>query len=294
MARLFGLIGNRADLAGRVLALETDPLRVKAHRSGSGKEFGPLGWGVGFYQSGEVLMRRRPIDDRAEIDVAKNCVDVRADVMIGHVRVATVGALRTENTHPFRYRQWLFAQTGTLPAFESLRERLVASVPEFLRGDIRGETDSEVVFHIFLSFLHDAGRLNDIAVDDAVVGSALRSTLQVVDQMSAENGNAPAALNILVTNGDFLVAVRRAGENGTDEKIPGNVMAYRTVIGRNDAEMIIGDDPQLRRRSPDFANLRFVLIASDFDVDPPARWKRISDRAVVTITRGDEPKVESF
>jgi predicted glutamine amidotransferase len=295
MARLFGLIGNRADLAGRVLALEADPLRVRAHRSSKeAKDEGPLGWGVGFYQSGEVLMRRRPIDDRAEIDVAKNCADVRADVMIGHVRMATVGALRTENTHPFRYRQWLFAQTGTIPAFDSLRERLVASVPEFLRGDIRGETDSEVVFHIFLSFLHDAGRLNDAAVDAAVVGGALRSTLQVVDQMSAETGNPPAPLNMLVTNGDFLVAVRRGVENPAPDAVADNVMAYRMVIGRNDAEMIIGDDPQLRRRSPDFANLRFVLLASNFDVDPPARWKRIGDRAVVTITRNDEPKVESF
>jgi glutamine amidotransferase len=294
MARLFGLIGNRADIAGRVLALETEALRVKSQRAG--KDAGPLGWGVGFYQSGEVLMRRRPIDDRPEIDVAKNCADVRADVMIGHVRVATVGALRTENTHPFRYRQWLFAQTGTIPEFDSLRERLVASVPEFLRGDIRGETDSEVVFHIFLSFLHDAGRLNDAAVDEAVVGSALRSTLQVVDQMAAEGGHAPAPLNTIVTNGDFLVAVHRGIEAKSAEGpgTPGGMMAYRTVIGRNDAEMIIGDDPQLRRRSPDFANLRFVLLASDFDVDPPPRWKRIGDRAVVTITRGDEPKVEAF
>ena len=61
-------------------------------------------------------MRRRPIDDRDEIDVAKLAGDVRADVLIGHVRTATVGTLRTENTHPFRYRQWLFAQTGTLVA----------------------------------------------------------------------------------------------------------------------------------------------------------------------------------
>ena len=52
MARLFGLIGNRTDLAGRVLASEADALRVQS-RGGS------LGWGVGFYQGGEVLMRRR-------------------------------------------------------------------------------------------------------------------------------------------------------------------------------------------------------------------------------------------
>ncbi|MGH7281499.1 MAG: class II glutamine amidotransferase [Polyangiaceae bacterium] len=289
MARLFGLIGNRADLAGRVLALETEALRVRASHEGRAPSFagGPLGWGVGFYQSGEVLMRRRPIDDRAEIDMAKNCADVRADVMIGHVRVATVGALRTENTHPFRYRQWLFAQTGTIPAFEKVRERMIASVPEFLRGDIRGETDSEVVFHVFLSFLHDAGRLNEMTVDEKIVGSALRSTLHVVDEMIAESGSSPAALNILVANGESIVAMQRGPVNG-------NAMAYRSIVGKSDAEMIVGDDPQLRRRAPDFANLRFTLIASDFDTEPPPRWKRVGDRAIVTLTRGDEPKFESF
>src|SRR5215469_1828946 len=104
MARLFGMIGNRPDLAGRILSAESDVLRARALAAPS-----PLGWGVGFYQGGEVLMRRRPIDDRPEIDVAKLAADVRADVLIGHVRSATVGALRTENTHPFRYREWLFA-----------------------------------------------------------------------------------------------------------------------------------------------------------------------------------------
>ena len=289
MARLFGLIGNRADLAGRVLALEADALRVRSSHEGRARSLGggPLGWGVGFYQSGEVLMRRRPIDDRPEIDMAKNCADVRADVMIGHVRVATVGALRTENTHPFRYRQWLFAQTGTIPSFDRARERMIASVPEFLRGDIRGETDSEVVFHVFLSFLHDAGHLNEMTVDEKIIGSALRSTLHVVDEMIAESGSSPGPLNILVANGDCIVAMQRGPTDG-------NAMAYRSILGRSDAEMIVGDDPQLRRRTPDFANLRFTLIASDFDDEPPPRWKRVGDRAIVTLTRGDEPKIEAF
>ena len=43
--------------------------------------------------------------------------------------------------------------------FDSIRDRLVASVPEFLRSSIRGETDAEILFYVFLSFLHDAGRL---------------------------------------------------------------------------------------------------------------------------------------
>jgi predicted glutamine amidotransferase len=296
MARLFGLIGNRPDLAGRILGLESEALRVRSSKVPNSAasatpgpspplspQASPLGWGMGFYQGGEVLMRRRPIDDREEIDVAKLAGDVRADLLIGHVRSATVGALRTENTHPFRYRQWLFAMTGTVAQFESVRDRLIASVPEFLRGNIRGETDSEIVFHVFLSFLHDAGRLNDAVVPENAVRDALRSSLSVVDGMAAEVGGEPSKVNLLVANGDVLIGVQK-----------GDRMSYRVLSGKNDADMIIGEDNQLRRRAPELANMHFTLAASDFDVELPPRWKPLAPGAIMTMTRGDAPRIEAL
>ncbi len=280
MARLFGMIGNRPDLGPRALAFEAEPLRARAKGQ-------PLGWGLGFYQGGEVLMRRRPIDDRPDIDVAKLATDVRADLVVGHVRSATVGGLRTENTHPFRYRQWLFVQTGTVGEFDQVRERLLGSVPEFLRGGIRGETDAELVFHVFLSFLHDAGRLDNGLADAGPVREALRSSIAVVDGMTAEVGAPPASLNLLATNGDFLVAVHRAAE-------PTGEMRYRIFSGKSDAELLIGDDPQLRRKTPELAGMHFGIIASDFDDPPPPRWKPVAQHAIVTMTRGQDPQIEKL
>lgn len=276
MARLFGLIGNRRDLGGRVLALESEALSVRTRGS-------PLGWGLGFYQGGEVLMRRRPIDDRDEMNLAKLAADVRADILMGHVRSATVGALRTENTHPFRHRQWLFAQTGTLGVFDSIRERLLSSVPEFLRGNIRGETDSEIVFHVFLSFLHDAGMLNDGTVPASAVREALRSSLAVIEGMAAEVGDGVLKTNLLVSNGDVLVAVHKNAE-----------MSYRVFSGKSDADIILGEDLQLRRRAPELAHMHFTLVASDLDVELPPRWKPIALNSVVTMTRVDAPKIEAL
>jgi len=215
MARLFGIIGNRPDLTARILAFEGEALRARSQGE-------PLGWGIGFYQGGEVLIRRRPIDERQELDVSRLAADVRADLLIGHVRHATVGALRTENTHPFRYRQWLFAQTGTVSDFEQVRERLVGSVPDFLRSGIRGETDAEVVFHVFLSFLHDAGLLNNGSVDVLPVREALRSSLAVIDGITAEAGIPPGKLNLMVSNGDQIVALHRSD----------SLMGLRTFSGK--------------------------------------------------------------
>jgi len=274
MARLFGLLGNRSDLTGRVLAFERDALRVKSG--------GSVGWGLGFYQGGEVLIRRRPIDEREEIDVAQLGADVRGDVVVGHVRQATVGNLRTENTHPFRYRQWLFAQTGTIAAFDQVRDRLLGSVPEFLRAGIRGDSDAEILFHVFLSFLHDAGRLNDAVVDPSVVREAIRGSLSLVESISAEVGGGPAEVNIIVSNGDLIAAAHRRQR-----------MAVREIKGRDDAEAIIGDDLQLRRRTPELSQVHFVLVASDFDQDTlPPRWNAVADRAMVTLSRGESPKIE--
>jgi glutamine amidotransferase len=273
MARLFGLIGNRADLAGRVLAHEAKALRVRAS--------GPMGWGLGFYQGGEVLMRRRPIDERDEIDVAKNAGDVRTDVLLGHVRNATIGNLRTENTHPFRYRQWLFAQTGTVDKYDLVHDRLLTNVPEFLRGDIRGETDAELVFHVVLSFLHDAGRLQDGAVEPAAVRDALRSTKSMIDAMMDEVGGSPLALNVLMTNGEHMVGLHTSGP-----------MAYVELAGKSDADMLIGDDTQLRRRAPELARMHCVLLASDFDEPPGGRFKTLPEASLITLRRDVAPSSE--
>jgi glutamine amidotransferase len=278
MARLIGIIGNRPDLAARVLAFESDALRARSKGT-------PLGWGLGFYQGGEVLMRRRPIDERPDIDIAKLAGDVRADLVVGHVRQATIGALRTENTHPFRYRQWLFAQTGTVSEFDQVRERLIASVPEFLRSGIRGDTDAEVVFHVFLSFLHDAGRLSDGPVEGPLVREALRSTLAVVDGMTSEVGSGAAQLNMMLSDGAELVAVHRSTSG----------MSLRTLSGKGDADAVIGDDVQLRRKIPELGRMHFTLVASDFDETPPnGRWKAVPECAIVTMTRDDDPRIEAL
>lgn len=278
MARLFGIIGNRPDLAARVLAFEGEALRARSKGT-------PLGWGLAFYQGGEVLMRRRPIDERTDIDVAKLAADVRADLVVGHVRHATVGALRTENTHPFRYRQWLFGQTGTVPEFEQVRERLVSSVPEFLRGGIRGDTDAEVVFHVFLSFLHDAGRLDDGRVDAGVLVEALRSSLAVVDGMTAEVGARAASMNLVVSDGDQIVAVHRSDA----------AMRLLVLSGKADADAVIGEDPQLRRKIPELQRMHFTLVASDFDEVPPnGRWKAVPEASMVTTSRDADPTTEAL
>ncbi|MDB4998071.1 MAG: Glutamine amidotransferase class-II [Myxococcaceae bacterium] len=73
-------------------------------------------------------------------------------------------------------------------------------------------------------------------------------------------------------------------------------MAWRVFAGKNDADTLIGEDLQLRRKAPELAQMHFTLLASDFDSplesEALRHWKPVDDRAIVTLTRGQEPKTE--
>ena len=166
-----------------------------------------------------------------------------------------------------------------------MRDRLIASVPDFLRSGIRGDTDAEVVFHVFLSFLHDAGRLDDGVVEPSLVREALRSSLAVVDGMTAEVGGESVKLNLMVASSDQIVAVHRSPA----------AMSVRVLSGKADADAAIGDDPQLRRKIPELARVHFTLAASDFDdAVPSGRWKVVPDCAIVTMSRDEDPSIEGI
>jgi predicted glutamine amidotransferase len=276
MARLFGFIGNRPDLGARVLELNASVLRVRRRQDD------PLGWGIGFYQAGEVLLRRRPTDDREVIDMAQAAAAIHTDVLIGHARCATVGSLRTENTHPFRYRGWLFAQTGTISGFARLRERLLESQPEFLRRNVRGETDSELFFYLFLSFLHDAGHLTDGATAPEQIVSALRATVSLVDRLSAEEGFSANSGDALVTNGEQLIALHRSG-----------TMAYRVLRGRHDLEALLGEEGVRKARIPSVESTRFTLVVSELESVLPD-WQAVEGRSIITLNRSDDPQIEAL
>ena len=276
MARMFAYIGNRGDLGPQLLARHKDLLRVSASAEK------PVGWGVGFYQSGEVLLRRRPIDERSNVDLSSVVEGTRTDILIGHIRRPGIGALRTENTHPFRYRSWLFAQTGTIVGFERLRERLLESQPTFLRRNIRGETDSEMFFYLFLSFLHDAGHLSRSVVAPEAVISALRSSIALVDRLSAEEGHPENSGDVLVTNGEHLFAVHRD-----------NAMAFRVLRGRSDMEELLGPDSSSANRGAHWENSQLTLIVSDPKTTPPD-WTAVETGRIVTLTRTDDPIIEAL
>ncbi|HET6411348.1 MAG TPA: class II glutamine amidotransferase [Anaeromyxobacter sp.] len=172
----------------------------------------PDGYGFGHYQAGNVLLGKRPSGAAAPLSLPELVGKIDSEALIAHARRATVGKAKDENTHPFRFRRWLFAHDGTVEGFDRVRPRLVEALPDFLRRNIMGDTDSEHAFMLFLSQLKDQGALDDLDADARAVGRSLARTVRQLEAWSREvSEQRPSRLNFVVTNGRVMVATRRGG-----------------------------------------------------------------------------------
>ncbi|MDY7225088.1 class II glutamine amidotransferase [Hyalangium rubrum] len=163
--------------------------------------------GVGTYADGEVLLRRLASDAGLTLDSLPPPHESAA--LIFHEGRLPVGMSLEENTQPFRSRNWLFAHQGTLNEFERLRASLLSELPEHLRWQVKGATDSEVAFAHFLKLLRDKGRTEDPRLEAEVAGALLAETARELERAAAREGAArTSTLNFVATNGHILVATR--------------------------------------------------------------------------------------
>lgn len=202
MCRLFGFRAKAPSAVHRSLVLESNALRRQSHEH-------PDGWGLAWYVDGQPQLARKAMSAFADEDFEKLCQFVASETVVAHVRKASVGALVAENTHPFSCGPWVFAHNGHLPGFSRLQRQVEAPIDDTRRDAMRGDTDSERMFALFLSELaRQMPEVDSPDVEVAHVRQALEATLDHVDECCAREVEAPAC-NLVVTNGHLLAAYRR-------------------------------------------------------------------------------------
>lgn len=227
-------------------------------------------WGLGYIQGGDVLLVRTPKTSELPIDLGGPLLagDIKTDCAIA-IAVRDVAHLAPlagpDNTPPFRFRRWLFAQSG-LVDFEVAGPKLLEHVPEYLRRNMRGRTPGELVFHLFLAMLHDEGNIDDPNLPVAASRRALAATLRLV-QSELESANRPSALgNIALSNGRSMVVANLGAEPLRVRRLwvlddRGNRdEAFRGVV------VVSGGDGDAKDGFEDVAGHTALLVSRDLQV----------------------------
>lgn len=180
MCRLLGVVGSKpTDLSFSLLRADK-PFKNLCRAN-------PDGWGLGWYEKKKAKLFKEGIPCAESGRLPVLAKEARSNIIIAHVRLGTGGEPAERNSHPFRYRNWLFAHNGRVD-----RKHLLNLLQGKFRKEIKGETDSEVYF-LWL--------LQNIEKHKAVIKGARSAVKEII---SREYGS----LNFLLSDGKKLCAFR--------------------------------------------------------------------------------------
>ena len=161
------------------------------------------GFGIGWYGEDDLPAVYRSVhpawNDRNLQELAEH---ISSRLFFAHIRASTGTAVQETNTHPFRHGRWLFMHNGLVREFPRVKRDLLLAIDPALIPSIEGSTDSELLFHLTLTFGLE---------DDAV--AALERMAGFVEEVGERHGvEHPLQMSVATTDGERILAARYSSE----------------------------------------------------------------------------------
>lgn len=204
MCRWVGYLGGR--IAPRELLYDPQCSLIEQSRRRAPHMEIPNGDGTGLGWYGhrtEPTLFRSITPAWGDKNLLELATEIRTGLFLAHVRAGTGTPVQQTNCHPFRYRNWLFVHNGHVGGYLKVRRDLLMAVHPDLFDDIAGNTDSEVLFYLALTFG---------LMDDPIAGIARMAGFVEATAAAAGVDEPALQMTLGVSDGERLYAVRYASE----------------------------------------------------------------------------------
>lgn len=143
---------------------------------------------------------------------------IQSTCFFAHVRAASAGGVTHYNCHPFIHGNWMLMHNGGIDNFITVKRHLRHMLEDDIYNWIRGETDSEHFFALFLQLAKgkDLSQLSTVA-------EIFQATVTEINRLVHDFGAKEASyFNICLTDGQRLLASRYC----SDKKLKPESMHY--------------------------------------------------------------------
>lgn len=195
------------------------------------------------------------------------CAHVLSPMFLAHVRSATgTSGIQQTNCHPFRYGNWLFMHNGAIRGFDRLKRELAFNISEEYYSEIRGTTDSELMFYLALTF----GLQSDPR-------ASLERMVGLVESIGFSKGvQYPVQMTLGMADGERMYAVRYSTEH--DSK---SLFHSRSIAALRELA-----PPSLQDTVSRFSEDARAIVSEPLtELSEP--WKKIPESTFLTVENGD-------
>ena len=161
------------------------------------------GFGIGWYDKFEtpgLFHSIRPAWN--DFNLRDLAAHIESPLFMAHVRATSLATIQETNCHPFRYKNWLFVHNGEIFEIEKFRRDLIVGVDPLYFNNILGSTDSELMFHLALSF----------GLEKDVVGSVARMVHFVEETGKKYGVHESVWMTLGISDGKTLYGFRYASD----------------------------------------------------------------------------------
>ncbi|MEV0902589.1 class II glutamine amidotransferase [Actinoplanes sp. NPDC049802] len=226
------------------------------------------GVGVGWYPvdaAAEPALFRAVGPAWSDVNLRELARSTSSPLFLAHIRASTGTPVQQSNCHPFRFQNWLWVHNGSIREFARLKRDLVLAVDPELYPSMAGSTDSEVMFHLAITY-----GLRDRPV------AAVERMAGLVESVARRHGVPdPLQMTVGATDGDRIWTFRYSSEGHSRS------LYYST------------DMTALRALHPDQEILRGLsaetrLVVSEPLGDLPGAWQPVPESSYGIVQKGQD------
>ena len=222
------------------------------------------GFGLGWYGRHDVpALYHNVLPAWGDRNLRALSAEISSPLFLAHVRAATGTPVQETNCHPFAHGRWMFVHNGYVAGFDRLRRDMLLAVRPDLFGGVLGTTDSELMFHLALTFG---------LADDPLGG--LERMAGFVEALGADAGiDDPLQMTVGVTDGERLYAARYASGGEVN-----------TLFHSVDVEALRQLYPE-RERFAHFSDQARVVVSEPL-ADLPGAWQEVPAGSAIAVEKG--------
>jgi predicted glutamine amidotransferase len=224
------------------------------------------GFGLGWYGKQESPAVFRSIEpawnDRNLRELARH---ITSPLVFAHIRASTGSPVQQTNCHPFRHGRWLWMHNGFVEGFHSVKRDLAVAIDPELYPEIEGTTDSELLFHLALTFGLE---------DDPP--RAVERTIGLVESVGHDHGvEFPFQGTIATSDGECIWAFRYSSEGRSRSLFfSTDVRTLRALYPDNELLRDLGDESR--------------LVVSEPLGELPGAWNEVPEASYGVIQPGQD------
>jgi predicted glutamine amidotransferase len=186
--------------------------------------------------------------------------------VFAHIRASTGSPVQQTNCHPYRHGRWLWMHNGFVDGFQNVKRDLTFAVDPSLYPEIEGTTDSELLFHLALTFGLE---------DDPP--QAVERAIGLVESVGHEHGiEHPFQGTIATSDGECIWAFRYSSERKSRSLFfSTDVRTLRALYPENELLQDLGDESRL-------------VVSEPLGNELPGTWNEVPEGSYGVIQPGQD------